>query len=118
MVILPLEVYEGLIERVFEMGEGEDVEEIVTEELPIIETVIMPNRGIEEASDEADIDEKAIEALWERVEPEELKLRMAEMQKLAKIEKTENVVNIEVKVAKPVKIDNGGEEKFYLENID
>lgn len=100
----------------------EDEEELESIEIPVIEEAIeqptakevfmapiVPERGTEEASDEADIDERAIEEFWKKVEPpagESIPRR--EEASMAKV--------VEMPQKQP---QNSlmGEERFYLEDI-
>lgn len=98
----------------FETGEPE--EELESIEIPVVEEIevvvdhptadevfmapVVPERGIEEASDEADIDERAIEELWRKVEPHGNQQKVPEMPQ------------------KGPQNPSTGEERFYLENID
>jgi len=66
-------------------------------------------RGIEEASDEADIDERAIEELWRKVDPP---FAAAVGSKPVVEHKSEEMPQ------KGPQNPSMGEERFYLENID
>lgn len=77
--------------------------EAVTDRSAADEVFMAPvasERGIEEASDEADIDERAIEELWRKVEPQGDQRKIPEMPQ------------------KRPQNPSMGEERFYLENID
>jgi hypothetical protein len=97
---------------------GEPEEELESIEIPVIEDLVdysraeevfmapvVPERGIEEASDEADIDERAIEELWRKVEPSFAGVPV------------EGRKNQEMP-QKPPQNPSMGEERFYLEDID
>lgn len=66
-------------------------------------------RGVEEASDEADIDERAIEELWRKVEPPFAAAAGSMLVVEQKI--------LEMPQKGP-QISSTGEERFYLENLD
>ncbi len=131
MVILPLEEYEALIDQAFGPGEAEsgdfsppiyggsrrgarseepeiDVELEEEEADPMIELSDEVIAEIaEEAADEADIDEEALKSLWQA--PEEVPVTNEE-EKI--VEKPQEVVK------KKSSRGEGGEEEFYLEQID
>lgn len=123
MVILPLEEYEALIDQAFGPeqgvgsrqlavgggGRGDREWEVEEEEAdPYIELSDEVVAEIaEQAADEADIDEEALKSLWQA--PEEV-FQAKEEEKT--VEKPQEVVK------KKSSRGEGGEEEFYLEQID
>lgn len=128
MVILPLEEYEALIDQAFGPGEGTFSDEGI--DLPVYgdgrarsgapmsgveeeaEAMIELSEEIaaevtDEAFDEADIDEEALKSLWQA--PVEVP-KTQEQEK--NVEKPREVVK------KKSSRSEGGEEEFYLEQID
>lgn len=126
MVILPLEEYEALIDQAFGPGEGvgsrqlavgggrgqergwEAKEEEADPYIELSEEVIAEvDEMAAETPDEADIDEEALKSLWQA--PEEAP-QTKDADKIA--EKPQEVAK------KKSSRDEGGEEEFYLEQID
>jgi hypothetical protein len=127
MVILPLEEYEALIDQAFGPGEGAFSDEGI--DLPVYgdgRGRSAPIREVEEeaeamielseevaaeiadqAADEADVDEEALKSLWQA--PEDAP-KADEKEKI--VEKPQEVVK------KKSSKGDGGEEEFYLEQID
>lgn len=127
MVILPLEEYEALIDQAFGPGEGAFSDEGI--DLPVYgdgRGRPAPMREVEEeaeamielseevaaevpdaTADEADIDEEALKSLWQA--PEEASNAQGQEKN---VEKPREVVK------KKSSRGEGGEEEFYLEQID
>lgn len=128
MVILPLEEYEALIDQAFGPGQGAFSDEGI--DLPVYgdgrarsgvpmsgvdeETEAMIELSEEvaaevadETADEADIDEEALKSLWQA--PEEAPKTQGQEKN---VEKPQEVVK------KKSSRGDGGEEEFYLEQID
>lgn len=124
---IPPKSHSGYRETEIERGSvpievEEPEEQLESIEIPVIEerfdqssakevfmAPVESERGIEEASDEADIDERAIEELWRKVDPP-----------FAAAVGSKPVVEQKVPEIPQKGLQNPsmGEERFYLENLD